>query len=81
MLIYFQVDFPYLQKYKNEIQNCLAIVVEMPYQYGMLADVKEWGNLCIQDFENEYTSGIRIFSIQKQPGYKRACLLLGLIII
>jgi len=52
-----RVDFPHLQKYKHEIQNCLAIVVEMPYQYGMLADVKEWGNLCIQDFENEYTSG------------------------
>ena len=57
----FQVDFPHLQKYRNEIKNCLAIVVEMPYQYGMVADVTHWGNLCIQDFENEYTSGNNLY--------------------
>ena len=69
-----QVDFPYLQKYRDEIQNGMAIVVEMPYKYGTLAEIKGRGSLCIQDFENEYTSGEVNFSFEILPTFVLAAM-------
>eukprot|EP00794_Sanderia_malayensis_P016848 gene16848-18547_t len=51
----FRVKFPYLQKYKNELQHCLMMVVEIPYEFDMLAQVTQNSNLCIKQFENVRT--------------------------
>ena len=55
------MELPYLQKHREEFEHCMTLVVEMPYQYGMIAKVTENANLFIKDFENEYTSGTAIF--------------------
>eukprot|EP00795_Rhopilema_esculentum_P012721 gene12721-3442_t len=52
-----RVDFPYLKKYKEELKNCTALVVEVPYEYQIVAQVKGEANIYMKDFENEYTSG------------------------
>ena len=59
------MEFPYLQKHREELEHCMTLVVEMPYQYGMIAKVTENSNLFIKDFENDYTSGITIFILLK----------------